>query len=102
MTAPVPQGEDTDLGFSRLPLFDAQPVSPEIIARTRKNTAIVLQRLNEIGGGNLAQRVGVHDSAVSRWKGQGAMAFMCRLLACMDLKIVPADAIVYTQPDEFK
>lgn len=98
----TPHTDETDVDFTRLPVFDTDVVSPEIIGRTRKNNAVILQRLHELGAGEVARSMGIHDSALSRWKTGGALMFVCRLLACLGLKIVPASAIVYLQPEEFQ
>lgn len=98
----TPSADDADVEFTRLPVIDPDVVSPEIISRTRKNHAVILQKLHELGAGEVARSMGIHDSALSRWKTGGALMFVCRLLACLGLKIVPASAIVYLQPEEFQ
>jgi hypothetical protein len=106
MTDAVPPAGNDDADqaaeFSRMQAFEAFPVSQEYITATRKINSNILQRLNEVTAVVVAQRMGVHDSAVSRWKTSGQLAFVVRLLACLGLKVVPADAVVYVQPDEYK
>jgi DNA-binding transcriptional regulator YdaS (Cro superfamily) len=91
-----------ELEFARLMSVSPDEVSPEMNQRTRKIAAVVLQKLNAESATLIAQRMGVHDSALSRWKTQGALMFMARALAALGLKVVPADAVVYLQPEEFK
>lgn len=88
--------------FTRLAVFDGEEVSPQIIGRTRKNNVTILQELNSIGAGEVARRMGVHDSSVSRYKNQGGLMYTCRFLASLGLKVVPESAIVYLQPEEYK
>jgi hypothetical protein len=99
---PEQNSTDSSLDFSRLDLFQPDSVSAEIIERSRKNTAVILQTINERTATAIAEGMGVHDSAVSRFKSQGGLAFAARLLAAAGLKVVPADAVVYVRPEEFK
>lgn len=105
MTDGSPQQDsstDTSLEFSRMEHFQLESVSPEILDRSRKNSAVILRAIDAVTAATVAERMGVHDSTVSRFKSQGALNFAARLLAAAGLKVVPADAIVYLQPDEFK
>lgn len=96
------QNTDSSLDFSRLDVFQLDSVSSEIIERSRKNTAVILQTINDRTATAIAEAMGVHDSAVSRFKSQGGLAFAARLLAAAGLKVVPSDAVVYVRPEEFK
>jgi DNA-directed RNA polymerase specialized sigma24 family protein len=88
--------------FSKLQGFEAEPVSPEIAARSRKNQALILRAINDVTAATIADNMSVHESSVSRFKSGGALAYAARLLASAGLKVVPADAIVYTQPDDYR
>jgi hypothetical protein len=98
----TPTNEESSLDYSRLPMFGEDEVSPEIIDRTRKNSAIILQSLNNLGASRIARIMGIHDSAISRFKTHGMLMWVSRLFACLGLKIVPESAIVYLQPEEYK
>lgn len=94
-------GENT-AEFSKLQSFDPEPLSPEIAARARKNQAVILQSITNVTATTIAETMNVHESNVSRFKSGGGLAFAARLLASAGLKVVPADAIVYIQPDEYR
>lgn len=100
-TSPNSDGE-SPLDFSKMLPFELELVSPEIAARSRKNQTVILQFINEITAASVAEKMGLHESSVSRFKSQGGLAFAARLLASAGLKVVPSDAIVYIQPDAFK
>jgi len=93
---------DSSLEFSRIENFQLETVSPEILDRSRKNQSVILRAIEQRSAAAIAETMGVHDSTVSRFKSQGGLTFAARLLACAGLKVVPSDAIVYLQPDEFK
>lgn len=95
------QPADTTLDFSRSGLLDGVELSPEVTARSRKNTTVILQKMQELTGVELAQRMGFHESQISRFKS-GQLQFAALLLAAAGLKVVPADATVFVQPDEYK
>lgn len=65
------------------------PYTPDP-ARARKNEAQILQRLLRIGQSVVAQRMGVSESKVSRFKN-GELAEMAAFLAALGLKVVPED-----------
>ncbi len=92
---------DTGAEFSTQNIFFHDTLSPETIVLIRKNEAVFLQKYEEIGGRALAERLGVHETAMSRYKTKGALAFAVRVLAALGLKIVPANAIVFIRPDEY-
>ncbi|MET3133602.1 hypothetical protein AAKU55_003892 [Oxalobacteraceae bacterium GrIS 1.11] len=95
-----------DFDFSRANLFEAHLVSPEIRARSLKNTAIILRAMRAETAKVVAEKMGIHDSALSRWQGSGngysALMFCCMALAGMGLKVVPVEARVFIEPDELK
>jgi DNA-directed RNA polymerase specialized sigma24 family protein len=91
-----------ELEFSRTASFELEPVSPEIAARSRKNQAVILQTINDVTAAAIAETMNVHESSVSRFKSGGGLAFAARLLASAGLKVVPVDAIVFTQSDVHK
>jgi hypothetical protein len=74
---------------------------PEVSAPTsetaRKIHAAILQRLASYGQIRVAEALGVHESTVSRMKGDD-LERLARLLAALDLKVVPAEAKCY-QPE---
>jgi len=90
------------LEFSRMESFQLETVSPEIKERSRKNQSVILRAIDEVSAAAVAERMGVHDSTVSRFKSQGALNFAALLLASAGLKVVPGNAIVFLQPDEYK
>ena len=103
MTDGQQQDKDTTAPeFSRMESFQLETVSPAIRDRSRKNQAVILRAIEEVSGAVVAESMGVHDSTVSRFKSQGALTFAALLLASAGLKVVPANAIVYLQPDEYK
>lgn len=57
--------------------------------RARKNEQMILQALAGTGQAALAQRMGCHESTVSRMKDGGIGQF-AQALAHMGLKVVPA------------
>lgn len=92
---------DTGAEFSTQNIYFHDTLSPETIALIRKNEAVFLQKYEESGGRGLAERLGVHETALSRYKTKGGLAFAVRVLAALGLKIVPANASVFIQPDEY-
>lgn len=59
--------------------------------RARKNAASILRRLARYGQATVAAELGVSESSVSRWKGDGEVDRWSRLLALLGLKVVPID-----------
>lgn len=70
--------------------------------RARKNAAVLLKRISEVKATNVARRMGVHESRISRWKSNGDLILACTLLAGVGLKIVPVDTIVFVDGEEVK
>jgi hypothetical protein len=63
-------------------------VSLPPVERARKNEQVILQSLAATGQAALAQRMGCHESTVSRLKDGGITQFAAAL-AHMGLKVVP-------------
>jgi hypothetical protein len=66
------------------------PVSAQVTERARKNHTLILQRLASVGQSQLAQALGVSESAVSRMKDK-ELADLSKLLAVLGLKVVPLE-----------
>ena len=92
---------DGHLEFSRVLPFNMETVSPEILVLSRKNNANFLQAIDSKKAVNIAEMMGVSESAISRLKSSGTLSMVCMALACAGLKVVPHDAIVSIQPEEF-
>jgi hypothetical protein len=92
---------ETELEFSRSSLLDEVQLSPEVTSRSRKNQSVILQKMQEVTGVELAARMGFHESQISRFKN-GPLQFAACLLAAAGLKVVPADAVVYVKPTEYE
>lgn len=92
--------------FSRANLFEAHLVSQEIHERALKNNAIILRTIRAETAKAVAEKIGIHDSALSRWQGDGkgysALMFACMALAGMGLKVVPVGARVFMEPEDLK
>lgn len=105
MNHDVPQAgvdlPEQPLAFARFDAFDTATLSPEVVAMTRKNEAIILRGLREKTGAAVALALGMSDSALSRWASGGALRLAALVLAVLGLKVVPSDAIVYLKPEEF-
>ncbi|MCY0916439.1 hypothetical protein [Massilia antarctica] len=91
-----------DAQLSRSDFFDFAQVSPELTAQSRKNHSTILDFINNVTATAVAERMGIHESSVSRAKSHGQVAFFARLLAAAGLKVVPANSVVYLQPDEYR
>lgn len=61
---------------------------------TRKGLALIFQRLASVGQATLAERTGLSESTVSRWKSEQAEQCL-RILSELGIKIVPAHAKCY-------
>lgn len=96
------EGNPDDPVFSKLNGIEAEPVSPEIAARSRKNQAVILRAIDDLTAATIADNMGVHESSVSRFKSGGGLAYAARLLASAGLKAVPVDAVVYTQSEDYR
>lgn len=88
------------LDFSRNSDFDLATLSPEVAELSRKNIRIFLQQISNETAVAIAERIGVHESQISRFK-QGPLAYSAMVLAAAGLKVVPADTVVFIKPDEF-
>ena len=101
MTDVPPQ--DPTLEFARhQAIFDPAQVSQEMTLRSRKNSTIILQKINDQTASLTADRMSVSESSLSRWKSSGGLQFAALLLASIGLKVVPVDAVVYIESDDFK
>ena len=65
-------------------------LSPEAAARSRKNAALMLQRLASLGQTAVADALGVSESTVSRWK-DGDIEKTAITLAVLGLRVVRDD-----------
>ena len=95
------ESSESNLEFSRVLPFNMETVSPEILLLSRKNNANFLQAIDSKKAVNIAEMMGVSESAISRLKSSGTLGMVCMALACAGLKVVPHDAVVYIQPEEF-
>lgn len=88
--------------FSRLSLVEHETVSPEVRELARKNVGTVLRYVHKHGAGRVAADLGISDSAMSRFLSDGRMEFAVMFFARLGLRIVPADATVFIQPEEYR
>lgn len=65
-------------------------VSPDALARSRKNASLILQRLASLGQAAVADSLGVSESTVSRWK-DGDIEKTALTLAVLGLRVVRED-----------
>ena len=101
----APGGADDAPGgpeFSRLHSIEPGVVSRQIEVRSRKNHTVILQELKDQTANDVAARLGVHPSLLSRLKGEGEFMLVAKLLAALGLKVVPVDATVFIEPDQYK
>lgn len=70
-------------------------VSLQYVENARKNETTILHALADVGQNNVAERLGVSESTVSRLKSNGEIENMAALLATMGLKVVRQAAEVY-------
>jgi len=89
------------IDFARIYVFDTETVSPQTQEIARKNQSVILRNCREGTAGATARAVGMSDSSFSRWLNTGPMAVAALILAQLGLKVVPADAVVFIQPEEF-
>ena len=75
-------------------------VSQELRERARKTETILRNQLAEVGQARMAERLGVSESTVSRWKADQIEQLALQLTA-LGLKVVPLDANLITA-DEVK
>jgi hypothetical protein len=69
-------------------------VSQHLSERARKIESLILSRLIELGQVNVARESGLHESKVSKMKGEVIEEFS-RLLAALGLRIVRHDRKCY-------
>jgi hypothetical protein len=69
-------------------------VSLSPVERARKNVQVILQHLAATGQNELAKAMGVHESTVSRLKGEH-LETLGHALAHMGLKVVPVGVECY-------
>lgn len=75
--------------------FESMPeLSDEMLARSRKNQTLVLQRLASVGQAPIAQGLGVSEATISRWKSEQSEQ-TAKMLALLGLKVVPATMQCY-------
>jgi len=67
-------------------------------AKARKYLTLCLQELARHGQRPVAEALGVHESTISRIK-EADLERLCRLVARLGLKIVPADMKCYRPED---
>ena len=93
---------ETKLEFSRILVSNLEAVSPKISAQSRTNNANFLHAIDGMSAAAIAEMMGVHESTISRLKTSGTLAMVCLVMACAGLKLVPKDAVVFLQPEQFK
>ena len=93
---------EQELSFARGFALEHEIVSPEVRVLARKNEGTILRYLQKNGAGKVAQDIGISDSALSRYIRNGRAAFAAILLARLGLRIVPADAKVFIEPEEYR
>lgn len=94
--------DQSDAEFSKSELLDLAQVSPEIADQSRKNFSTILHFINKATATAVAERMGMHESSISRAKSGGQINFCARLLAAAGLKVVPVEAVVFLQLDEYR
>lgn len=63
----------------------------DVIERARKNEQTILKHLSEAKQARVAEVVGVHESTISKMKGNGDFEKIGRLLSACGLKVVPVE-----------
>jgi hypothetical protein len=81
-----------DALYSRTPTV---PVSAEIKERSRKNEALILNRLAAAGQVHAAAAIGVHESTINKMKEKGDFERTALFLAFLGLKVVPIEMKCY-------
>lgn len=94
--------DEQPLTFARLMTVSPHEVSQEIANRSRMNSANFLHALDATTAAAIGLDLGVHESTISRFKLGGSLTFCMEVLAAVGLKVVPADARVFIEPEEFK
>ena len=70
-------------------------VSPALRERARKTETVLRNQLAEIGQARVAERLGVSESTISRWKAD-QIESLAQQLTALGLKVVPLDANLLT------
>lgn len=71
-------------------------LSPEQSAWSRNMQSQILQSIEAVGQGVVANCVGVDASTITRWKeDKGRIESICDLMAVLGLKVVPMDMQCY-------
>ena len=78
--------------------MSTSPLNQEQTVRSRKNYAVLMQRLASIGNGPVALAVGCDEATISRMKPEQFERF-AQILAVLDLKIVPNEMRCFNQRD---
>ncbi len=71
-------------------------LSDDVIARSRKNQSVILQRIAEMKNTNVAKRAGVDESTVSRFTGE-RLEPISNILAAAGLRVVSADTQIVSR-----
>lgn len=80
--------------------MSATTLSPGQHERAREFESLILQQLASVGQRTVANALDVSESTISRMKG-GEIETLCRLLAALELQVVPGSAITKC-PDYLK
>ncbi|EKT4522772.1 transcriptional regulator [Pseudomonas putida] len=73
-------------------------LSQDQLVRSRKNMAVLMQRLASVGNAPVALAVGCDEATISRMKPEKFQQFS-EILAVLDLKIVPTEMRCFNQRD---
>ena len=68
-------------------------LSHDLVAKTRKIEALILQRLAERKATTIAAKIGCNESTISRWKNDD-LPKLAKIFAILGLKVVSEDAQV--------
>lgn len=69
-----------------------------LVKRAQLNASAVMRALASVGQRNVAEEIGVHESTVSKWKGED-LERLASILAALDLKVVPVTMKCYRPED---
>lgn len=70
-------------------------LSDDQASRARKNESAILKALASVGQRNLADALGIDESAISRLKSDGQVERFSTMLAVLGLKVVPTHMHCY-------
>lgn len=73
-------------------------LSQEQLVRSRKNMAVLMQRLASVGNAPVAHAVGCDEATISRMKPEKFQQFS-EILSVLDLKIVPSEMRCFNERD---